>query len=161
MNKPQMSPMPPMPPMSPMPPMPPMRPPLIPTSLTNPTFSRAGLALVLIATAAACGGKARGLDAYRTDTQNLLGTRSAQLESCYSDALNTDATLAGTVTVRFVVEKKTGQIKDATIDPATTAPDVLGQCVLRALDGLALAPADRNEGRAMFTYEFAPSAASS
>jgi hypothetical protein len=115
-------------------------------------------ATVLAATA--CTGTARGLEAYRDDTNQLLETRRAQLATCYDDALRTDATAAGTVTVQFVVEKTTGAISHAAVDPArSSAPAVLGQCVVHAIDGLVLAPPDRNEGRATFTYEFKPNPA--
>lgn len=118
------------------------------------------LATGLLATAAACSGTARGLEAYRTDTSRLLETRSAQLKSCYDDALKADDKLAGTVTVQFVVQKQTGMVTNAAVDAAkSTAPPVLGQCVVKALDGLVLAPPDRNEGRATFTYEFKPNPA--
>ena len=118
------------------------------------------IAAGLIATAAACSGTARGLPAYRSDTNKLLDTRSAQLQSCYEDALKTDARLAGTVTVQFVVQKATGMIANPTVDPArSSAPPALGQCVIKAIDGLTLAPPDRNEGRATFTYEFKPNPA--
>ena len=113
----------------------------------------------LVATVAACSGTARGLEAYRTDTSNLLETRNAQLQSCYDDALKTDAKMAGTVTVQFVIAKKTGMIENAQVDAGkSTAPPALGQCVVKAVDGLVLAPADKNEGRATFTYEFKPGA---
>ena len=112
--------------------------------------------------AAACGGTARGLEAYRADTTKLLDTRSAQLRSCYDDALKTDAKLAGTVTVQFIVEKQTGAIANAAVEQdKTTAPPILGQCVVKAVDGLVLAPPDRNEGRATFVYEFKPTTAPS
>ena len=119
-------------------------------------------AAALLASATACAGTARGLEAYRTDTNNLLETRSAQLKSCYDDALKTDAKLAGTVTVQFIVEKQTGAIANAAVEPdKTTAPPILGQCVVKAVDGLVLAPPDRNEGRATFVYEFKPTTAPS
>lgn len=118
------------------------------------------LAAGLIASAAACGGTARGLEAYRDDTSKLLETRNAQLQSCYSDALKTDAKLSGTVTVQFVVEKKTGAVSQPSVDQSkSTAPPVLGDCVVKAIDGLTLAPPDRNEGRATFVYEFKPNPA--
>lgn len=120
------------------------------------------LAASLLACAAACSGTARGLEAYRTDTGNLLDTRSAQIKSCYDDALKTDEKLAGTVTVQFVVEKKTGAIANAAVAPdKTTAPPALGQCVVKAVEGLVLAPPDRNEGRATFVYDFKPNPAPS
>jgi predicted membrane-bound mannosyltransferase len=113
--------------------------------------------VILLASAAACGGTSRGLEAYRADANKLLETRSAELARCYNAALKTDATLAGTVTVQFVVEKQTGAIKDVKVDPAkTTAPEVLDNCVLNTIAGLVLAPPDRNEGRATFVYEFGP-----
>lgn len=118
------------------------------------------IAAGLVATAAACGGTARGLEAYRSDTGKLLETRSAQLQSCYSDALKTDDKLAGTVTVQFVVQKSTGAITNPMVDTTkSSAPPALGECVVKAIDGLTLAPPDRNEGRATFTYEFKPSPA--
>jgi hypothetical protein len=114
----------------------------------------------LIASAAACGGTARGLEAYRDDTGKLLETRTAQLQRCYSDALKTDAKLSGTVTVQFVVEQKTGTVTQPSVDQSkSTAPPVLGDCVVKAIDGLTLAPPDRNEGRATFVYEFKPNPA--
>jgi hypothetical protein len=106
---------------------------------------------------AACSGTARGLEAYRTDTQKLLDTRSAQLQSCYDDALKGNDKLAGTVTVDFVVAKKSGTITNAVVDaPHSTAPAPLGDCVVKAIDGLTLDPGDRNDGHATFVYEFKP-----
>jgi hypothetical protein len=120
------------------------------------------LAASLLACAAACSGTARGLEAYRTDTSNLLETRNAQIKSCYDDALKTDDKLTGTVTVQFVVEKATGVIANAAVAAdKTTASPALGQCVVKAVDGLVLAPPDRNEGRATFVYEFRPTPAPS
>lgn len=105
--------------------------------------------------AAACTGTSRGLEAYRNDTTSLLNTRRAELATCYNDALRTDARAHGTVTVEFVVEKSTGTISHAAVDAArSNAPAPLGQCVVHAIDGLVLAPPDRNEGRATFVYEF-------
>lgn len=115
------------------------------------------LAASALASLASCSGTARGLEAYRADTNKLLETRGAQLKGCYEDALKTDDKLAGTVTVQFVVEQRTGTIVKPMVDPArTTAPVVLGQCVVKAIEGLVLAPPDRSEGRATFVYEFAP-----
>ena len=117
------------------------------------------LGLLVVATAA-CSGTARGLEAYRTDTQQLLSSRDAQIKSCYDDALKSDRKLEGTVALRFVVEKKSGELSGATIDPSrSTAPKPLGDCVLTAVKGLRLVPPDKNEGRATFVYEFKPTAA--
>jgi hypothetical protein len=110
------------------------------------------LALVV---AVACTGTARGLEAYRTDTQALLETRDAQLQQCYDDALKTDDKLAGTVTVDFVIEKKTGAIENPIVNVTkSTASAPLGDCVIKAIQGLVLAPGDRHEGHATFVYEF-------
>jgi hypothetical protein len=105
--------------------------------------------------AVGCSGTARGLEAYRTDTQHLLETRDAQLASCYDAALKADGKAAGTVAITFVVQKKSGQVTNPAIDPTkTTAPQAVSVCVLQAVQGLVLAPPDRNEGRATFVYEF-------
>ena len=118
------------------------------------------LAAGLVATTLACGGTARGLEAYRDDTNKLLETRNAQLQTCYNDALKVDGKLSGMVTVQFVVEQKTGAITKPSVDQSkSTAPPALGDCVVKAIDGLTLAPPDRNEGRATFVYEFKPAPA--
>ena len=118
------------------------------------------VAVSLLSSVAACSGTARGLEAYRTDTTKLLETRNTQIQGCYEEVLKTDANLAGTVTVRFVVEKQTGMIANPTVEQdKTTAPEVLAQCVVKAVEGLVLAPPDRNEGRATFVYEFKPTPA--
>lgn len=102
-----------------------------------------------------CAGPARGPAAYRADSSQLLQTRSDQLARCYDAALKTDGALSGTVTVQFVVEKQTGMLAHAAVDPArSSAPAALGECVLTAISGLALQPPDRNEGQATFVYEF-------
>jgi hypothetical protein len=109
--------------------------------------------------AAACGGTSRRLEAYRTDTQRLLETRNVALKSCYDNALRSNAKLTGTVTIRFLVEKGTGAVKGASVDGAgSPPPNLLGDCVLQAIDGLKLEPPDRNEGQATFIYEFKPAA---
>ena len=113
------------------------------------------IAMTIVATlACACGGKARGVDTYRADTQRLLDTRADFLRTCYDQALATHPGLAGTVKVSFVVAKKTGQLSSPQVDPAAPAP--LGKCVVDSLQGLALQPPDRNEGRATFVWAFDP-----
>jgi len=109
------------------------------------------LAGVLAGTAC---GTARSQQVYAADAGRLLESRNDQLQRCYNEALKTQPDAKGTVTVKFVVEPKSGAIKDATVDPArTTAPEALDRCVLDAMAGLTLAPPDRNEGRATFVYE--------
>jgi len=116
-----------------------------------------GLGAVVLGMVAGCSFAARSPDMYRDDTQKLLDTRNAQLKACYDDALKTDAKMAGTVTVQFVVEPETGKVTKAAIDKTkSTAPDALGQCVIRSVDGLVLQPPDANEGQATFSYEFKP-----
>jgi hypothetical protein len=115
--------------------------------------------LTVLAAAAltACAGTQRTPQAYRADTQKVLETRNAQIEGCYNALLATDAAAGGTVTVRFVVEKKTGTFAKATIDPAaSTAKEPVVLCVLNAVSGLKLEPADGNEGQATFQYELQP-----
>lgn len=102
-----------------------------------------------------CSGIARGPDQYRDDTRALLETQNAQIKSCYDNALEQNPAQSGTVTVNFTVEKKTGVIKEVTVDPEqTTAPDSLQQCIVAALDGLKLTPEDRKAGEATFSWVF-------
>jgi hypothetical protein len=106
---------------------------------------------------AACGGKARDVATYRADTQKVLSTRDDQIKRCYDEALGKDPAAKGTVAVKFVVSKKTGTFSRAAVDPAkSSAPEALLTCVVRAIEGLALSPPDKNEGQATFVYELSP-----
>jgi hypothetical protein len=114
--------------------------------------------LGLLACVAGCSFAARSPDMYRDDTAALLETRNDQIRACYDEALKTNKDLQGRVSVKFLVEHKTGQIKNITPDPAgTTAPEPLTQCVVNGLQGLVLAPGDQRDGDATFVYEFMPS----
>jgi hypothetical protein len=111
--------------------------------------------LMLLALGAGCSYHARSPDEYRDATQALLDTKGADIKTCYDGALQGKSDLAGTVTVHFTVEAETGKIGNVTADAAKTqAPDVLTQCVVKSLDGLALNPPDANPGDATFEYQF-------
>ena len=137
------------------------KPQMMPTTPTTPLARKLALPAVLTASLlAACAGTKRSPQAYRADTQQVLATRNDQIKRCYDKVLAADAAATGTVTVRFVVEKKTGAFTKATIDPsASSAKEPLVMCVLEAVNGLALRPPDANEGQASFTYELAPTPA--
>jgi hypothetical protein len=110
---------------------------------------------MLLALAAGCSFHARSPDEYRDATQALLDTKSADIKTCYDDALKGKSDLAGTVTVHFTVEAETGKIGNISADAAKTqAPEVLTQCVVKTLDGLALNPPDANPGDGTFEYHF-------
>ncbi len=113
--------------------------------------------LAAAATLTGCAGTKRSPQAYRADTQKVLETRNEQIQGCYNALLASDAAAGGTVTVRFVVEKKTGTFAKATVDPAaSTAKEPAVLCVLNAMSGLKLQPPDANEGQATFQYELQP-----
>ena len=110
---------------------------------------------MLLALAAGCSFHARSPNEYRDATQALLDTKSAEIKTCYDDALKGKTDLSGTVTVHFTVEAETGKLTNISADTAKTqAPDVLTQCVVKSLDGLALAPPDANPGDGSFEYHF-------
>ncbi len=118
------------------------------------------IAFALIASfAAGCSFIARDTETYKNETRTVLEAKNSTIVSCYDAALAANPSLAGNVVVTFVVEKKTGNITNVAADPNTsTAPEGLQQCVVTALEGLALAPADQREGQATFTWTFsAPS----
>jgi hypothetical protein len=109
--------------------------------------------LLLIGTSA-CEFHARTPDDYQTATRSVLDTRSAQIKSCYDEVLKQDKTASGTVVVHFTVMEETGAITGAEVTPESTAPAPLGQCIVQALDGLALDPPDERQGDATFVWEF-------
>jgi hypothetical protein len=104
---------------------------------------------------AACSFIARGPDQYRTDTRAVLDGRTADITACYDAALASDPSLSGEVVVNFTVEKQSGKLTAISADPnASTAPEVLQNCVVNALEGLTLTPEDRRDGQATFTWAF-------
>jgi hypothetical protein len=102
----------------------------------------------------ACQFYARGPEDYRKDTRALLETRSSQIDSCFDEVLKKDAKAAGTVVVHFTVAHDTGKVTDPKVLPESTAPAPVGECVVKALDGLALDPSDKRDGDATFSWEF-------
>ncbi|HEU0030327.1 MAG TPA: hypothetical protein VFQ53_06840 [Kofleriaceae bacterium] len=114
------------------------------------------IARVAIALTLATGcATARSAEQYREDTHTLLYASSTRLETCYETALAANPDAAGVVKVQFVVVARTGRLVRPRIDAThTTAPRELMTCVLDAIDGLRLEPADAQEGHATFVYEF-------
>ncbi|MBX3161357.1 MAG: AgmX/PglI C-terminal domain-containing protein [Deltaproteobacteria bacterium] len=116
---------------------------------------KAAVAITLLL--AACGGTVRSSGVYRDDTRKVLATRDGQIKSCYEEALAKDPAAKGSVAVKFTVAKKTGAFSRASVDPGkSSAPEALLACVVGAIEGLVLAPADKRDGVATFTYELSP-----
>jgi len=110
---------------------------------------------MLLALAAGCSFHARSPDEYRDATQTLLESKSADIKTCYDEALKGKNDLAGTVTVHFTVEAETGALSNVSADAAKTqAPEILTQCVVKSLEGLKLDPPDANPGDGTFEYHF-------
>ena len=111
----------------------------------------------LLASVIGCQFHARGPEKYRDDTEKVLQQNGAAIEQCYTAALRQDPNLAGQVTVTFIVQPETGKLTNAQVDPArTTAPEVLGQCVVQVLNTIALTPPDEREGQATWVFDFQP-----
>jgi hypothetical protein len=89
-------------------------------------------ALLCSALACGCSFNARDADTYRKVTRQLLETKNADIKGCYDIELAKDANVAGTVVVKFTVQRKSGKITSPTLDAASTAPAGLGQCVVNA-----------------------------
>jgi hypothetical protein len=114
--------------------------------------------IMVCAASVGCQAMIRDADQFEKDTGTLLATKNDQVKQCYEQALKSDPKLGGNVGVHFMIQKETGKVMDAKVDPAlTTAPDSLQQCVLTSLDGLLLAPPDTgNDGLGTWVYEFKP-----
>ena len=113
------------------------------------SFVLIGFALAAVGSAG-CAGAIRTAEPYRDDVAKVLETKNGDVKACYDNALKTNKTLSGTVTVHFGVEMKTGAFKDIKTD----GPPELSTCVSTALTGLVLTPGDANNGDATFVYEF-------
>ena len=102
-----------------------------------------------------CTCIARDTETYKKDTRTVLEGKNDAIKSCYDSALAANPAQSGNVVVTFIVEKKTGTITNVAADPnKSTAPEGLQQCVVTALEGLVLDPADQREGQATFTWTF-------
>ncbi|HEX7480281.1 MAG TPA: AgmX/PglI C-terminal domain-containing protein [Polyangiales bacterium] len=103
------------------------------------------------------GCAARDAEMYRTDTRALLETKNGAISACYNAELKADRKAAGKVVVRFTVQNDTGKIVDAKVDETQSkASPALGKCVVDAINGLTLDPADKRDGDATFSWEFEP-----
>jgi hypothetical protein len=112
------------------------------------------ISMLLFVVASGCSFHARDADSYRKATRALLETRNPDIKTCYDSELKKDPKVAGVVVVKFTVQKETGAISAAKVDSASTAPATLADCVVKALDGLALDPPDERQGDATFQWEF-------
>ncbi|HSC88689.1 MAG TPA: TonB family protein [Polyangiaceae bacterium] len=101
----------------------------------------------------ACSFAARSPDGYREDTRAVLEKRSKDIKACYDEELKKDKKAGGKVTITFTVAKETGKFQDVKVKESD-ASEALQACVVKALDGLAIDPADQRDGKATFTYEF-------
>ena len=79
------------------------------------SFVLIGFAFAAI-TGTGCGGAIRTADPYRDDVAKTLATKNADVKACYDGVLKGNKTAAGTVTVKFMVEMKTGTFKDIKAD---------------------------------------------
>ena len=114
-----------------------------------------GALLLGLASSSGCSFHARDADSYRKATRALLETRSADIKTCYDTELKKDGKIAGAVVVKFTVKKDTGAISNAkVVSEKSTAPASLGECVVKAIDGLALDPPDERDGHATFEWAF-------
>jgi hypothetical protein len=99
---------------------------------------------------------ARTAAEYSTDTGAALSQKDSDIKACYDKVLQGTPKAAGTVTVDFTVEPKSGKIIDAKLDTQSTAPAPVGQCVLDAIQTASIAPGDRNRGEASWAWTFQP-----
>jgi hypothetical protein len=120
------------------------------------TIFSATLAVIAVSTLG-CGGYARSQEQWSADTYKLLEAQNEPLKQCYVKVLRSNPKLAGSVTAAFTVDNDTGRVRKVKIDNGrSTAGEPIRKCVLDALQDLKLTPADKNEGRGQFTWEFKP-----
>jgi hypothetical protein len=118
---------------------------------------QATLTVVLcLSSTVGCSFYARGPDDYRKVTRELLETKNENIVDCYKSELTANKSAKGKVVVRFEVEAKTGNlVKVKVVEKKSDADENLQKCVLSALEGLKLKPADQRTGQATFEWEFA------
>jgi hypothetical protein len=97
----------------------------------------------------------RSPEMYRDDTTKVLETKQADIRACYDNVLKGTPGAGGKVTVKFEIETEAGKIQNVVVDkPSSTAPDAVGDCVKKNIEGLAISPPDKRLGQATYVYEF-------
>lgn len=115
--------------------------------------------LIAASLATVVGCAYRSPEMYRDDTTKVLQTKQNDIRVCYDDFLKGNPGAGGKVTVKFEVETEGGKIQNVTVDkPSSTAPDALGECVKKNIEGLVVAPPDRKLGQATYEYDFSVAA---
>jgi len=112
------------------------------------------LVILAIAATSACTFIARDPETYKADTRTVIETQNTKIKECYDVALVANEKVSGKAVIKFTVEKKTGKIVNPVVDPSSTAPADMSQCIVNAVDGLVLDPPDQRDGQATYTWEF-------
>lgn len=118
------------------------------------------LTLASLAMLTAVGCAYRSPEMWRDDTNKVLEAKNNDIRACYDGVLKTSPGVGGKVTVKFEVETEGGKIQNVQVDKAnSTAPDALGDCVKKNIEGLVIAPPDRRVGEGTYVYDFSVPAA--
>jgi hypothetical protein len=92
---------------------------------------------------------------YATELEELFEQPNQTIAACYDRVLEQDPKAAGTVTVNFEVERKTGRLHDvAVVQAQSDAPEPLEACVIETISTLTLDPPDANTAEATFAWQF-------
>jgi hypothetical protein len=121
------------------------------------SLSKSWVIFAALAGLVGCQFHARSAKDYRDVTSQLLETRGGQVQSCYNDALKADPSAKGLVVLHFNVAEETGVLGGFEVQPESTAPAALSQCVVKSLQGLVLQPPDARKGDATFSWDFSAS----
>lgn len=112
-------------------------------------------AVILALGASATGCAVRDATMFINDTQTVTAPKQEAIRACHTEALKTNPAAAGLVVVSFTWQKDTGKLTDLAVVPGqTTAPAELQACVTKNLEGLMLAPPDKQNGRMTWSYDF-------
>lgn len=124
-------------------------------------MKKTALLTASLALASLVGCAYRSPEMYRDDTTKVLETKHNDIRACYDDVLKGTPGAGGTVTVKFEVETENGTIQNVVVDKSSsTAPDAVGECVRKNIEGLAINPPDGRLGQATYVYEFSIPASS-
>ncbi|MFO0558837.1 MAG: AgmX/PglI C-terminal domain-containing protein [Polyangiales bacterium] len=85
----------------------------------------------------------------------LLERNHARVHVCYDTALRTNATLAGTQIVRFVIEPD-GVVSSATAGERTMSDPTMVSCVLQTFSALRFVPTPNASTTVTYTLRFVP-----
>ena len=117
-------------------------------------FVMTAMLLALGLSVAGCAGIGNA----KKNLRAAVDTRQDNLNQCYAQALDREASAKGTVTVNLMVAEKSGQVESVEFIDAGFADQEMQTCVENAMIGIVIDPKPKASLKVEYQLEFTPEA---